>query len=302
MMKKLMDSFALLALLSLFALASACGDSSNAGPGGAGGAAGTGGTAGSGGSAGSGGVGGQSAVNECDDPLLNDCTDLATCVDTEAGFECQCDFPYIDTGDGCRQVKVLVLDDTGAPGNSVVVSLQNADFDAIDGPLYYEWDGVDPSLDGMDVVLSLEGYDYGYELTPEAQAAVQAFVAAGHGFIRTEWGLEQGIYLDPPLMPAIYEDDYDYGSTWTTINDPTHPLARGITVPFVSEAAYCFISLVGEGVSVIENEFGFPIVSYTTEHGGTTVHLNHDAHYTTDPVEDEALTLYQNAVHFAASP
>jgi hypothetical protein len=103
-------------------------------------------------------------------------------------------------------------------------------------------------------------------------------------------------------MPAIYLDDYDYGATWSTISDPGHPLARDITVPFLSEAAYCFISLVGEGVMVIENDAGYPIVSYTTEHGGTTVHLNHDAHYTTDPVEDEALKLYRNAVHFAASP
>ena len=37
-----------------------------------------------------------------------------------------CDFPDVDTGGGCRQVKVLVLDDTGEPENSVFASLRDA--------------------------------------------------------------------------------------------------------------------------------------------------------------------------------
>ena len=53
------------------------------------------------------------------------------------------------------------------------------------------------------------------------------------------------------------------------------------------------------GEAVIRNQGGIPIASYTFEHGGTVVHLNHDAHWVTDPVEPQALQLYQNAAWFA---
>jgi len=236
--------------------------------------------------------------------VQNSCLEFETCTYPNEQIVCTCEYPHVDDG-ACRQITVLVLDDVDeVDGNvSVLDALRGAGFDVIQGPLYYNWDGASPSLTGVDTILSLEGYNYGYEYTDGAYAAIAAFVAAGGGFIRTEWGLEED-YIDfgTPLMPVAYDDDYNYGSTWTTIDVPGHPLARDVVVPFVSEAAACDVSLIGAGVAVITNDTGQPIVSYTTEHGGTTVHLNHDTIYTTDPIEDEALQLYINAVYFSGMP
>ena len=273
-------------VLFWFVLASACSSSSD-GSGGDGGA-------------GAGGMGGQGAKDECSDDSLNDCTEFATCVDNDEGYTCECDFPYMDEGEGCRQVKVLVLSDIEEPANSVWAALDAAGFDAVDGPTYYDWDGLAPSADDMDVILSLEGYEYGNEHTDGANTTIQSFVAAGGGFIRTEWNQYEGYDLDPKLMPVEHYDDYDYESTWTATN-PDHPLLREMALPFFSLAGYTYTGVIGAGVSVMENEFGYPIATYTYEHGGTTVYLNHDVHYTTDPIEDEAMKLYLNAVHFAAT-
>jgi len=43
-----------------------------------------------------------------------------------------------------------------------------------------------------------------------------------------------------------------------------------------------------------------PLLSFSTELGGTVIHLNHDMTYTTDTMEPNALQLMVNAVGFSA--
>lgn len=83
-------------------------------------------------------------------------------------------------------VNILLLGDDNAEGQ-VQAALEGAGHTVTYAGIYHEWDGVTPAISDFDVVVFLDGYDYGYELQPLAAAALQAFVVQGHRLVMTEW-------------------------------------------------------------------------------------------------------------------
>jgi hypothetical protein len=96
---------------------------------------------------------------------------------------------------------VLVLADTDVVSTTALAtSLANAGLQVTvrPGP-EYTWDGTNPSLDGFDVVVHLNGSSYQLPLPAEAQTALASFVSSGGGFVGAKWnGFE-----DQPQMADL---------------------------------------------------------------------------------------------------
>jgi hypothetical protein len=99
-------------------------------------------------------------------------------------------------GDG---PSVLILADTDAVATSVLAaSLADSGVQVTLRPApEYTWDGTNPSLNGFDVVIHLNGATYDYALSSEAQGALTAYVQNGGGFVGSQWsGYEPQPNLD----------------------------------------------------------------------------------------------------------
>src|SRR5918999_1486462 len=84
---------------------------------------------------------------------------------------------------------VLVLADTDVVSTSALAtSLANGGLQVTvrPGP-EYTWDGTNPSLDGFDVVVHLNGSSYEAALPAEAQTALASFVSSGGGYVGAKW-------------------------------------------------------------------------------------------------------------------
>ncbi len=259
-------------------------------------------------------------VDECASAELNECPVDQPCVNLKGSYYCDCVYPnmFDATSNTCRKTRVLVLDDRGA--TTLLADLQMEGFDAVDGGLYYEWNQ-SPNLSNFDTILWLEGTNFGNPLLPGVDQLFVDFVKAGGGLVRTGWGVwytgyqkELGRTVNPltvPLMPvgllpnAPY--DLDGADTWT-ITAPSSPLVRGISAPtFAATGGYALYEpLPGSEIVATTTDSRalepVPVLSYTTIHGGTTVHVNDSLLYpvTTRVIEPEIKQIYFNAVHFSA--
>ncbi len=211
-----------------------------------------------------------------------------------------------DAGDGGLdggnvKIKVLLLDD-GNSGTQVASALVDAGFVVVQGGNYYDWDASAPSLQGVDTILWLEGYDYCYALLPGTDDAIVAFVQGGGGLVRTEWaawGIWDGCDPDAgtnDLMPVVYGGDFQYGGTWTLVD--AGPLADGLPSTWYDDAGLSHVTLQPNAhkVAVVS---GYPGLVFWTEPGGRVVYINHDMSYTTDPMSHEAIQMIKNAVSFS---
>ena len=200
--------------------------------------------------------------------------------------------------------RVLLLGDSLSE-RQVQRALENAGHDVVFGGLYYEWDGVTPNVNDFDVVIYLDGYDYGYLLDPVADAALSAFVAGGGGLIITEWSAYDAAGTWNPLVGALMpvtspDRNYDYGGPWYVV-DPAHRLAAWLPDRWGDAAAYGYVVPIAGATVVFEGIDGHPLVTYRTDTGGTVIHVNHDMTYTTSRIHPNALRVLVNAVEFAAS-
>jgi hypothetical protein len=96
---------------------------------------------------------------------------------------------------------VLVLADTDVVStNALTTSLANsgAQVTVRPGP-EYTWDGTNPSLDGFDVVVHLNGSSYEAGLTDDGQNALASFVANGGGYVGAKWNGQE----HQPLMADL---------------------------------------------------------------------------------------------------
>jgi hypothetical protein len=107
------------------------------------------------------------------------------------------------------------------------------------------------------VVVYLDGYDYGSILTPEADAALAAFITGGGGLVITEWAAyDSGDPLWNPgiraFMPVTYADDYGYGSNWIA-SDPNHPLAAWLPGQWGDGAGFSYVNADANSTVVVTN-------------------------------------------------
>ena len=134
--------------------------------------------------------------------------------------------------------KILVLEDNGTE-DSLYVVLDAAGFDVTRGGLYYEYTSTDFSA--YDLVILLNGVDYGETIEDSIQQAMKDYVMAGGVLLTTEWLLEEGYYdILESFMPVAYDDDYSYSSE-TYIKMATHPITASVPDTFVTNSDWSLV-------------------------------------------------------------
>lgn len=202
--------------------------------------------------------------------------------------------------------KVLVLGDW-ASEKIVSIALRSAGYDVEVVGLYAEWDGAYPPAADFDVIVLIDGLEYGNELQPGAVSALQAHVAGGKGLVYTEWtayDASVGTFASAaadlsPVVSPNGEESYD--GEWT-VTDTEHPLTLSLPSTWTDPASYSIVTLRPGAVSVVTDAGGVPMVSFTEANGGRVVHLNHAFAYDEDeaPISPHILQLLANAIAFVS--
>jgi hypothetical protein len=141
--------------------------------------------------------------------------------------------------------KVLLLADTGGTGTAALQSaLAAAGNDVTTVTPEYCWNGTNPSLSGFNAVIHLDGSTYSQPLTASAQQALENFVAAGGGFIGSQWdgyervqGQQTGMN---DLVLQLWPGPNNSNSNPTLNVVPgqaSHPVLAGIPSSFTFAAA-----------------------------------------------------------------
>ena len=219
----------------------------------------------------------------------------------------------------CRNLRVLVLDDATSNGSwsHLQSFFANAQVDAVSVGAYHEWDGVLPtSLPSVDVVLWLEGIEYGYDVSVPGVTALNALLAGGTGLVRTEWAAwaEGDTPRGAPyeVLPVVPSASFAGQLGAARVTQPTHPLARGLGSTF-SRSGFTFVTAAPNAEVIVEAAgltssdapAGVPLAtSSTTAGGGRLVHLNSDVCYlagrgSTCDLGESMGTLFRNAVLYA---
>jgi len=148
----------------------------------------------------------------------------------------------VATGSSSR---VLLLSD--ADGNSTTTlanSIAGAGFLVTVRPApEYTWDGTNPSLDGYNLVIHLNGNTVGdgMTLSAGAQSALVDFVRAGGGFIGSQWSgyeasIGQGVMQDLVLTGfegPFEENCFSCAMTYSQVlEQQSHPVLAGISSSF----------------------------------------------------------------------
>ncbi|UCD74200.1 MAG: hypothetical protein JSV91_10465 [Phycisphaerales bacterium] len=210
----------------------------------------------------------------------------------------------ISTGQAgnAEPVDVLLLGD-GDAEYQVQPALEEAGQNVVFGGLFHQWDGVNPDVNDFDVVVYLDGWSYGSDLTPGAEAALAAFITGGGGLVITEWAAydSEDPLWNPVIreyMPVTYAGDYDSGGHWFVL-DPTHALTAWLPEQWGDAAGFSYVNVDANAAVVVNNNFGNPMITYRTDMGGAVVHLNHDMTYTTEIINPRSMLALINAVEYA---
>ena len=219
--------------------------------------------------------------------------------------------------------KVLLLGD--ADGNSTTTlasSIADAGFLVTVRPApEYTWDGTNPSLDGFDLVIHLNGNTVGEGLTLSAgaQEALVDFVRAGGGFIGSQWSgyeasIGQGVMQDLVLTGFEGPVDENCSSCSMTysqvLEHQSHPVLAGIPSSFSfmadGHASGALIPFTTDpSVVLMRVPSGAPGVVVRSLSAGKVVNFSFAPNYglggegqtLTNP---DILQLYVNAVRWAA--
>lgn len=148
------------------------------------------------------------------------------------------------------RTRILILDDNGSSGGFERI-LGDAGYTYTNGGYYEDYTNTDFSA--YDLVILLYGYDYGYEIDLDVQAALKTWVQAGGVLLTTEWFTYSydDVDIDTLLeiLPLTYNDDYcdDGGGvcpeTYTRMVD--HPVTAGLPATFVTpdDWTYSFLAV-----------------------------------------------------------
>ncbi len=171
--------------------------------------------------------------------------------------------------DGGSQTDVQgVLDELG--GYSVTVVADDA--------LY---NGDNPSLDGFDLVIYLDGIAYGSDMPLSGQQEIVDFVGNGGGLIVTEWvGYEVAdgrLQTLAPILPMARTGGGTATRTYT-VDSPSHPVTAGVASSFTVAQGYSIMDL-NFGQSLVSMVDIGPAVAVSEEHGGRVLQFSHAANY-----------------------
>jgi hypothetical protein len=140
--------------------------------------------------------------------------------------------------------KVLILSDVdGSTTTALANSIVSAGFHVgVARAPEYNWFGTNPSLEGYDAVIHLNGFTYNLPLAANAQSALRTFVNDGGGFIGAQWngyeelaeqqtGMRELVLLGvgDPLSDSCGLCDV----TYTTVGgQESHPVLAGLPSSF----------------------------------------------------------------------
>jgi hypothetical protein len=137
---------------------------------------------------------------------------------------------------------VLILADTDVVATSALAtSLADSGLQVTLRPApEYTWDGTNPSLNGFDVVIHLDGTTYDFPLSSAAQDALTNFVRGGGGFIGARWnGYESQAEMADLTLQGMSEGEPEAMNcggclvTWDTLPAGVgHPVLAGLPESF----------------------------------------------------------------------
>jgi len=137
--------------------------------------------------------------------------------------------------------KVLVLEDGGTEDTLYMV-LEAAGCEVTRGGLYYEYTNTDFSE--FDLVILLNGVDYGETVEDSIQQALKDYVTDGGVLLTIEWMLEEGYYdILESFIPVAYGDDYSYTSE-TYVKMANHPITANIPDTFMTTSDWALVYMV----------------------------------------------------------
>jgi hypothetical protein len=143
---------------------------------------------------------------------------------------------------------LLLADEDGASTTALANSIAQAGFLVTVRPApEYTWDGTNPSLEGYDLVIHLNGNTFfaGQTLSSAAQSALVEFVRGGGGFIGSQWSsveIESGQAGIRDLVLSGYNGPFEENCpscaiTYTVVDgQQSHPVLAGLPSDFTFEA------------------------------------------------------------------
>jgi MBG domain-containing protein/trehalose utilization protein len=223
---------------------------------------------------------------------------------------------------GGEGVSVLILADTDAVATSALAaSLADSGVQVTLRPAPENtWDGTNPSLNGFDVVIHLNGYTYDAPLSADAQSTLVSFVQNGGGFVGAQWnGYEPQANLASLVLQGQGWDPSDENCAGCTVTyqrlpaGEGHPVLAGLPASFsftadghdaapAVESATALMQVPNGGPAVLVRDLGTGRVvnfSFAPNYpfDDTTLDGKHELVTLQDPMVQH---LYLNAVRWAA--
>ncbi|WP_372947626.1 HYR domain-containing protein [Mariniphaga sp.] len=190
------------------------------------------------------------------------CTFNVTVEDTEAPFA-------VCGSNGTGKSVLLLWDIDNANTQSLKTAIEASGF-TVTLPTVpeYQWDGTNPSLDGFDAVVHLNGSTFSFGLPLSAQNALLDFVQVqGKLFVHSEWdAYELDEYpTHPALAPIVIlqrNSGYETAITYNTVPGyDTHPVLDGIPSSFI-------IDFAGHNVGQVRQYDTYPAETLMLDHDG----------------------------------
>ncbi len=216
--------------------------------------------------------------------------------------------------------KVLILADVDGPSTTALAtSIVNAGFHVgVKRAPEYNWFGTNPSLDGYDVVIHLNGFTYNIPLATGGQTALKTFVSNGGGFVGAQWnGYEEASSQQTGMSELVLhssnaEEAESCGQCEVTYNavpgQESHPVLAGLPASFTIQAdghdassklandpsTVVLMRVPSGGPAVLASQFGSgKVVNFSF--APNYADLPEDRHSLEDP---EVQQLYINAVRW----
>lgn len=200
--------------------------------------------------------------------------------------------------------KVLILEDNGTQ-DTLQFILDSAGFDVTMGGLYYDY--TNTNFSAYDLVILLNGVNYGYDIEDSIQTALINYVNGGGVLLTTEWLLEEGNNtIIESILPVSYNSLYAYnGETYLKVT--SNAITAGVPDSFDTRAGWSAIYMVDNPASLSTNHVVLfngkasgPALTMGTYGTGRTIHWAMAGQYWEDDIwSPEVRRIFINIANFS---
>lgn len=190
---------------------------------------------------------------------------------------------------------ILILGDAGSEA-AVGDILTNAGNTVTQGGHYKDYSAT--AFGDYDLVIVLDGVDYGYTMQAGVEQALLDYVSAGGTLLTTEWMAYSGnLTLLLAALPLAYQDDYcdngDGECNETYTRKTAHTITGGVPASFATPADWTESVMAVNGASTSTNitvlytgSIGGPALAVATRGSGRLVQWNMATEYGGDRIWD----------------